>query len=195
MRGKRTGCGQQISDPRITPAHAGKTRIRRIAVVRRQDHPRACGENTTMQQAIATTTGSPPRMRGKLDYKQKPQLERRITPAHAGKTIPLPVRQVQYEDHPRACGENQRERGSCEPGIGSPPRMRGKRVLIPCSLSAHRDHPRACGENGSALFGKCLTLGSPPRMRGKLVSDGVPGRRARITPAHAGKTTSRPKCR
>ena len=30
--------------------------------------------------------------------------------------------------------------------------------------------------------------GSPPRVRGKLVSDGVPGRRLRITPACAGKT-------
>ena len=45
-------------------------------------------------------------MRGKPREKEKTKWQRRITPAHAGKTHDDELRQHPVEDHPRACGEN-----------------------------------------------------------------------------------------
>ena len=53
------------------------------------------------------------------------------------------------------------------------------------------DHPRGCGENPDGGAVKCLNIGSPPRMRGKLCQCCLRRPRSRITPADAGKTTSR----
>lgn len=48
----------------------------------------------------------PPRMRGKhLKCRLRP-LKPRITPAHAGKTPPMPKPEDLDGDHPRLCGEN-----------------------------------------------------------------------------------------
>ena len=52
------------------------------------------------------------------------------------------------------------------------------------------DHPRACGENFPHLLTLHHNLGSPPRMRGKLNPRKYFTRKARITPAHAGKTSA-----
>ena len=91
---------------------------------------------------------------------------------------------------------------------GSPPRMRGKLLSICPSLprcritpahagkttatsfaaSLTKDHPRACGENMPVAKHSEAVLGSPPRMRGKPLCSQGDGARARITPAHAGKT-------
>ena len=56
------------------------------------------------------------------------------------------------------------------------------------------DHPRGCGENGT--FGQFAPMeeGSPPRMRGKQEDYDGRRRRRRITPADAGKTSSRCLC-
>ena len=51
-----------------------------------------------------------------------------------------------------------------------------------------RDHPRACGENMLRLSAQSSAKGSPPRMRGKRSMFAGSIFRARITPAHAGKT-------
>ena len=52
------------------------------------------------------------------------------------------------------------------------------------------DHPRACGEN-HLLAGRIKDFhGSPPRMRGKRADYESVYAMARITPAHAGKTSS-----
>ena len=49
--------------------------------------------------------GSPPRMRGKALFALNPDDGRRITPAHAGKSIMKEYSRVRAKDHPRACGE------------------------------------------------------------------------------------------
>ena len=51
-----------------------------------RDHPRACGENFFLSVYVIGLSGSPPRMRGKLDFEFRRQLIDGITPAHAGKT-------------------------------------------------------------------------------------------------------------
>ena len=52
-----------------------------------------------------------------------------------------------------------------------------------------RDHPRACGENSQIVRVPGCSVGSPPRMRGKPIFSNFCCQNARITPAHAGKTS------
>ena len=147
-------------------------------------------------------------MRGKRYSKSQAKQERRITPAHAGKTTRSASRTLGGRDHPRACGENSQLFPSLRYGPGSPPRMRGKPVLgvshnaslritpahagktsgICCPASKAEDHPRACGENEAWELIIGLPAGSPPRMRGKLKSFQIMQNHPGITPAHAGKT-------
>ena len=86
MRGKLKYEGLFARGVRITPAHAGKTQCATPVPWRREDHPRACGENPTGIVAFPPVQGSPPRMRGKPSVMLIESLIIGITPAHAGKT-------------------------------------------------------------------------------------------------------------
>ena len=149
-------------------------------------------------------------MRGKQNRRQGRNRERRITPAHAGKTSTRRRELPRRADHPRACGENQQLAFLVDTMLGSPPRMRGKPVLRlqlrrggritpahagktcspPVRGKARTDHPRACGENTDSAGKRHYQSGSPPRMRGKLTAPTRAEAQARITPAHAGKTSA-----
>ena len=86
MRGKQRGVTCIKIFRGITPAHAGKTIQHFPQFFALRDHPRACGENRRARRFSMVASGSPPRMRGKLDdIIAGPDLGR-ITPAHAGKT-------------------------------------------------------------------------------------------------------------
>ena len=135
-------------------------------------------------------TGSPPRMRGKASRPACRFEIPRITPAHAGKRPFRPTVVVAGEDHPRACGEKSSLLWALSRIQGSPPRMRGK-VNSECLPEiVDGDHPRACGEKYAALSPKQQAEGSPPRMRGKVQGEAARKDGVRITPAHAGKSTS-----
>ena len=65
-------------------------------------------------------------MRGKgATAKPLPRV-RRITPAHAGKSLPSRVCRRRAEDHPRPCGEKTLSYNCFMLHVGSPPPMRGK---------------------------------------------------------------------
>ena len=167
MRGKPRDCPQPCNKTRITPADAGKTGIARRIECRLQDHPRGCGENLSPKPLRLTSTGSPPRMRGK-------QLVHYLL----GNGV---------KDHPRGCGENPPHAPVRTRIGGSPPRMRGKlssssspaasQRITPADAGKTRsrccccrwDHPRGCGENLPMKTPTSAVLGSPPRMRGKPV--------------------------
>ena len=91
----------------ITPARAGKTAIFDNPPRSREDHPRACGENSKSAIDSAGSSGSPPRVRGKLSASNPLPCSIRITPARAGKTCLSTSALRSAEDHPRACGENR----------------------------------------------------------------------------------------
>ena len=132
----------------------------------------------------------------------------RITPAHAGNTLPGCCWLRKCWDHPRACGEYLPPTASVVLGIGSPPRMRGilggkpsadvqagitpahagNTLFIVNTTNNHRDHPRACGEYLPPTASVVLGIGSPPRMRGILGGKPSADVQAGITPAHAGNT-------
>ena len=131
------GCGEnfaihysQHSPHRITPADAGKTQPHYGNCNGRQDHPRGCGENGNRYELVRVKEGSPPRMRGKLAAGQIIGGAVRITPADAGKTLPILLLCGCPKDHPRGCGENPASPSSWACPLGSPPRMRGKPLPI-----------------------------------------------------------------
>ena len=147
-------------------------------------------------------------MRGKLRRAGLRMKSSGITPAHAGKTVQMLLRNPSWQDHPRACGENATFSVTVPVAAGSPPRMRGKQYknrrfkVINRITPAHagktpscttfaplvQDHPRACGENQPSASISEYAMGSPPRMRGKRCLPAVFEEVVRITPAHAGKT-------
>ena len=87
MRGKLVSGFKNGIGERITPAHAGKTIQMLCFFGSSTDHPRACGENTIPPGECFYSAGSPPRMRGKHIARRNDRPYRRITPAHAGKTL------------------------------------------------------------------------------------------------------------
>ena len=135
----------------------------------------------------------------------------RLIPAHAGKTIRNCKRSTRRAAHPRSRGENvifhlkgMQLRGSSPLTRGKPraASLRGLRVrLIPAhagktitaagpALRAEA-HPRSRGENPPTTAPLLLRSGSSPLTRGKHTRRPGSARRARLIPAHAGKTRTR----
>ena len=188
MRGKLQAGIDLLIALGITPADAGKTPESLFSMVRLQDHPRGCGENSAAKHLTSAGTGSPPRMRGKRCGLYKVLYRFRITPADAGKTYNPCQIPPNSRDHPRGCGENCKKTSTATIYSGSPPRMRGKlyipqyrhgtggitpadagKTITPFAVAKRaEDHPRGCGENGD--------------------STSLTDVQKRITPADAGKT-------
>ena len=207
MRGKGMVFASAVLCIRITPAYAGKRSQYKNMKQMCKDHPRLCGEKSTLSCIVEFSLGSPPPMRGKVGYRSRNFLTFRITPAYAGKRFRRQRGSKIYKDHPRLCGEKLITSGNSGMGIGSPPPMRGKeftnggraksvgitpayagkRIKEICVSYEYGDHPRLCGEKLNS-GSKCkFQSGSPPPMRGK-------GRHCQIkilchgiTPAYAGK--------
>ena len=208
MRGKLRIGRCSCESPGLIPAHAGKTSPQPRAAARMRAHPRACGENAPPAIFDALTSGSSPRMRGKLYMHAVMLRDGRLIPAHAGKTSAAGWIQRLAEAHPRACGENWPVVSDLVRHMGSSPRMRGKLVspatrregegLIPAHAgktrptmrtpSIPRAHPRACGENPSQKKPPRRCRGSSPRMRGKRLAGHGLALAVGLIPAHAGKT-------
>ena len=152
-------------------------------------------------------------MRGKVRMCTVLRYGRRITPAHAGKRGGADMTQMPEKDHPRACGEKQKNCPLVSVIWGSPPRMRGKALFLSvlwvtsgitpahagkrgrqaCSIAGSEDHPRACGEKRPGFRNRKPGRGSPPRMRGKAVYGRCFQQPTGITPAHAGKRKQKNK--
>ena len=64
-----------------------------------------CGEKSASRRSALGWIGSPPHVRGKVDERSHENVEVRITPACAGKSLFLSIRTIFDQDHPRMCGE------------------------------------------------------------------------------------------
>ena len=146
MRGKHAVRKTQQHSCRITPAHAGKTTSQLFSRIAKPDHPRACGENVGGLTYDKRYSGSPPRMRGKPTQPPFATYARRITPAHAGKTLCHLLFYHRLTDHPRACGENSMKSISSSTADGSPPRMRGKLTELCYNIFSKRITPAHAGK-------------------------------------------------
>ena len=71
---------------RIIPADAGNTVVVSDDMRRYGDHPRGCGEHSTIRRHLLFLWGSSPRMRGTLFSTASIRAYRRIIPADAGNT-------------------------------------------------------------------------------------------------------------
>ena len=207
MRGK----AQDLTDRQpvcwITPACAGKSTSGMLFLSCSWDHPRMCGEKITLLYALADKEGSPPHVRGKVDKSTYRNLQNRITPACAGKSLTATRAARSTGDHPRMCGEKPDCKAKRNPKKGSPPHVRGKEIGDPASCKPSRitpacagksfeehgfvigvwDHPRMCGEKLTTFDAGKLIPGSPPHVRGKAAVYAEPFTGSRITPACAGK--------
>ncbi|MCU1613179.1 MAG: hypothetical protein JWO98_719 [Frankiales bacterium] len=174
------------------PAGAGSTSPGVGVCRRRRAHPRGRGEHAARTAIEAFAAGSPPRARGAL----------------AGRSC----RCTSGWAHPRGRGEHSAADLSGPLRRGSPPRARGAQALAPLGPpmlgltpagagSTHmkggyrrcvRAHPRGRGEHAVSLAGVGAAVGSPPRARGARGGTGERGPAARLTPAGAGSTLTRP---
>ena len=111
---------------RITPACAGKSLWCAQGQAQERDHPRVCEEKNFLLLMTSRRSGSPPRVRGKVDALSDIIQDYGITPACAGKSHWESLRRSPPEDHPRVCGEKDKSRVKVIPSQGSPPRVRGK---------------------------------------------------------------------
>ena len=75
--------------------------------------------------------------------------------------------------------------------LGITPAHAGKTSALLLPLCPLEDHPRACGENKAPTSNAAIGKGSPPRMRGKRLTLRLGQRLVGITPAHAGKTSTK----
>ena len=155
--------------------------------------------------------GSPPHARGRQEEFSVSSIAIGITPACAGKTLPLIVFCRRIRDHPRMRGEDRTRLFAGIELHGSPPHARGRhncrwrrrrtsRITPACagktlraeySESTSPDHPRMRGEDQHLASNVFLETGSPPHARGRRSGARRGSYRQRITPACAGKTVIR----
>ena len=89
MRGKGHRRVVDLRMYRITPAYAGKRLSHSSSEIVTEDHPRLCGEKDSWDIDFLRDLGSPPPMRGKAALSRYDRTACGITPAYAGKRIPL----------------------------------------------------------------------------------------------------------
>ena len=87
MRGKGSNYMQESDVSGITPAYAGKSDPKVLGIGNAEDHPRLCGEKQVEMVDADTLRGSPPPMRGKVNFFKFFWCLARITPAYAGKRL------------------------------------------------------------------------------------------------------------
>ena len=152
MRGKGFLSLTIFTRARITPAYAGKSKFLLYIFPHTRDHPRLCGEKLLVSAEMRTAEGSPPPMRGKVVPRLYNTDLNGITPAYAGKRISWSNPWEQSGDHPRLCGEKDRQFLVKWLLIGSPPPMRGKEFLKKYYPSLVRITPAYAGKS---IIWKC----------------------------------------
>ena len=109
----------------ITPACAGTTSSTLIFCVHDRDHPRMCGDHSTIINPFSNNMGSPPHVRGPLNRYFIFRPSDGITPACAGTTNIMLQGQGAGWDHPRMCGDHDHLLHVERTRLGSPPHVRG----------------------------------------------------------------------
>ena len=106
MRGALGDLAGAGASGRIIPAYAGSTEFPDRFSYPARDHPRVCGEHSSISRMLSIGYGSSPRMRGALYSENGYAKIKRIIPAYAGSTVPVSRTGRRCKDHPRVCGEH-----------------------------------------------------------------------------------------
>ena len=114
----------------IIPACAGSTRSSTLPRSPAWDHPRMCGEHTSMIGFAPMTAGSSPHVRGARKPLKRLLRLRGIIPACAGSTLLVRRHRGQAWDHPRMCGEHAVKLVTVSMYSGSSPHVRGAPTIF-----------------------------------------------------------------
>ena len=155
-RGKRYQLVSSDPHERLIPAHAGKTPCSPRPSRTCSAHPRSRGENAASITFSFAVRGSSPLTRGKRLCVRHRLRDRRLIPAHAGKTRDRARRSANRRAHPRSRGENSSVVTFWLFATGSSPLTRGKRL----DLGAERRFQRLI----PAHAGKTLPTDSFPQL-------------------------------
>ena len=151
-RGKGVLDSSDLQELGITPAWAGKSRLRFRSLLLCRDHPRVGGEKLSCLVYGHRHKGSPPRGRGKVSFFTYVHVCKGITPAWAGKSPSFHYPYSVNEDHPRVGGEKSRVAPRSDPGTGSPPRGRGKETRGKGGAAPFRITPAWAGKSPFMLW-------------------------------------------
>ncbi len=210
MRGTPCRRPAPRTGPGIIPACAGNTNYDAYALRKAWDHPRVCGEHSNRQRSGVLRWGSSPRVRGTPKEWDRQKRAERIIPACAGNTCGSTPTLGASWDHPRVCGEHEKDFARGVYWRGSSPRVRGTRragrparrlpgIIPACAgnttspsncRTSNWDHPRVCGEHAGFVVPFDADRGSSPRVRGTQQPARVLKCGIGIIPACAGNTTS-----
>ena len=151
----------------IIPAYAGNTYPSAGIRSYTWDHPRICGEHSSVSGPSGNPLGSSPHMRGTRPNCRLRRSSSGIIPAYAGNTWTPSISPALPWDHPRICGEHlisstvkvtgggssphmrgtQRGQGDHPSGQGIIPAYAGNTFRVRCAYRRDGDHPRICGEH------------------------------------------------
>ena len=96
-------------------------------------------------------SGSPPLTRGQRKIMSEQGLTQGITPAHAGTTCSVAVRDEIDWDHPRSRGDNTARSGKPTSSTGSPPLTRGQLKIARHKKGDNRITPAHAGTTRPAM--------------------------------------------
>ena len=122
----------------------------------------------------------------------KEEVDKRITPARAGKTSVGILRPASGRDHPRSCGKDQFSSNAGSLGQGSPPLVRERHHVDDFPASFEGITPARAGKTQALQIQAQQQQGSPPLVRERHYNDDGIYEHLRITPARAGKTLHPP---
>ena len=124
------------------------------------------GEDDLVVKGDFTGAGSPPHARGRRLDDVEAESAERITPACAGKTLPIRARRRSFADHPRMRGEDHCRGRLVDGRAGSPPHARG-RLSRPPSTNGGSGITPACAGKTRGLGRESDRRADHPRMRGE----------------------------
>ncbi len=141
----------KINLPRNTPASAGRTRSRGSGPGRGAEHPRVGGKDVSGVSCFLVFFGTPPRRREGQAAVRRAGLDRRNTPASAGRTRGRPTADPWPPEHPRVGGKDMTEQPITGGFDGTPPRRREGPRRSPPSRRGTRNTPASAGRTLSDL--------------------------------------------
>ena len=125
-RGRQNRCRRGPGGSGNTPACAGKTAMLAAHDAAVREHPRVRGEDRTIESALCTWKGTPPRARGRHSFYSGGTNTAGNTPACAGKTELVTHHEAAFWEHPRVRGEDREHTMGELLKTGTPPRARGR---------------------------------------------------------------------
>ena len=119
-----------LAAQRFTPTRVGTTTSRPTRRRGAPVHPHACGDDKAAGRKSAASSGSPPRVWGRLREGRLVRASDRFTPTRVGTTRKLAVARPRARVHPQACGDDPRYPCAGSSAGGSPPRVWGRRLTL-----------------------------------------------------------------